>query len=254
MYVVFLFFAWWIFTHHIDRFWVPMIPVVSLLAGIGAAWSSGMVWRITCGSLIAAAVLFNLGFVTTPLCGFNAYLADLPQAGRRAEQMTGRFDILNRLLPSDCKVLCVGEALVFDARFPLVYNTVFDRSIFQEWFAAEKPGVPAGELSMRPADEIRKKLCEEGITHVLVNWQEIVRYRPSSNYGYTDFVAPHRFLKLVQMRVLSPAKTLAYGDYAKLLESEVEQRREVDVWGPELKIVIDEKPVWKTIQIFKVLR
>ena len=143
---------------------------------------------------------------------------------------------------------------MFDARFRLVYNTVFDRSIFQEWFAAENPGVPAGDLPLRPAGEIRKKLREEGITHVLVNWQEIVRYRPSSSYGYTDFVAPRRFLELARMGVLSPAKTLAYGDYAKLSESEPDQREEVDVWGPELKTVIDDKPAWKTIQIFKVMR
>ena len=42
-YVAFLFLAWWVLTHRIDRFWVPMIPVAALLAGAGAVWSESRV-------------------------------------------------------------------------------------------------------------------------------------------------------------------------------------------------------------------
>ena len=104
-------------------------------------------------------------------------------------------------------MLCVGEAQVFDAEFPLVYNTVFDRSILQEWTADLRPGVASGDLPLRGADEIRTKLRDEGITHVLVNWQEIVRYRMS--YGYTDYVGPKRFNELEKRGVLVAPLTFA---------------------------------------------
>ncbi len=32
--------VWWLFTHRIDRFWIPVLPVLALLAGAGACWSS----------------------------------------------------------------------------------------------------------------------------------------------------------------------------------------------------------------------
>jgi hypothetical protein len=104
-------------------------------------------------------------------------------------------------------VLCVGEAQVFDAEFPLVYNTVFDNSIFQDWTADDQPNVAAADLPLRDAATIRTKLRDEGITQVLVNWQEIVRYRMT--YGYTDYVAPKRFDELEKRGVLAAPLTLA---------------------------------------------
>ncbi len=255
LYVAFLFLAWWTFTHRIDRFWVPMIPVVSLLAGIGAVWRTDRLWKCVCGIAFAAAVLFNLGFVTTGLCGYNAYLAPLEHARRSAESTPVGIGYLNEHLPPNSKVLCVGEAQVFDARFPLVYNTVFDRSIFQGWFAAEKPGVPASELPLRATDEIRRTLQQAGITHVYVNWQEILRYR--TTYGYTDFVTPARFAELQRRGLLgSPVVatfgdgTKAYGDFRKLSPGD---QHEIESWGPELKTTINGVSVFVTSYIFRVL-
>lgn len=198
LYVAFLFFAWWTFTHRIDRFWVPMIPVVALLAGAGATWSDARVWRYSCAGLIAVAAVFNLGYATSPFSGYNAYLMDMKVAKKNAESPVIRY--LNQSLPRNAKVLCVGEAQVFDARFPLVYNTVFDRSIFQDWFAEQRPGVAEKDLPLRTADEIRATLKENGITHVVVNWAEIERYR--TTYGYTKFVTRDRFQTLQRMGVL----------------------------------------------------
>ncbi len=45
-YAAWLFFAWWCFTHRLDRFWVPMLPVIALAAGAGAVWSSERIWKI----------------------------------------------------------------------------------------------------------------------------------------------------------------------------------------------------------------
>ncbi len=156
------------------------------------------------GAVIAAALLFNFVLIGTQNAGYIAWLTELEAARQFTTQLTApEIAEVNRLAktsPGKTRVLSVGEAEVFDARFPVAYNTVFDRSIFQEWTAEPKPGVPDAKLAMKSPAEIRKKLHEEGITHVLVNWQEILRYRPT--YGYAEYVAPERFRRLVETGVL----------------------------------------------------
>jgi len=187
VYVLWLFATWWVLTHRIDRFWVPMTPVIAVLAGMGAASIRGKSWQIVSGCGIAGAVLFNLAFIVSGAAGNNAFLADL----KNAQQAPPGIAFLNNELPSNSRVLMVGEAQVFDADFPLVYNTVFDHSIFEQWSAAD----------------IRRRFRNEKITHLFVNWQEIHRYR--TTYGYTNFVTPERFSTLVERGILNPPTTLA---------------------------------------------
>ena len=97
----------------------------------------------------------------------------------------------------------MGDSQVFNARFPVVYNTVFNPSIFQEWFAAPAPpGTSQRDLSLKPTAEILATLHAQGITHVYVDWDWIRRYREPGNYGFSDFVRPARFDRLVADGVL----------------------------------------------------
>ncbi len=224
-YILWLFLTWWGLTHRIDRFWIPLLPVAGLLAGVGLGWifgaggepsdrsetktgsddvvsSGGWGHLMPAGGtslIVLAAALFDLGFITSPLCGYNAYLIDLDVA--RQQAATPSMRLLNELpLPKEARVLFVGEAQVFDARFEHVYNTVFDESIFQRWTSASVPGLPDAEQPLRPMAEIRTTFAEHGITHLFVNWQEVQRYRET--YGYTEFVTPERFRDLVAGGVL----------------------------------------------------
>ncbi|MBI1311834.1 phospholipid carrier-dependent glycosyltransferase [bacterium] len=237
LYIAFLFLSWWVLTHRIDRFWIPMIPIVSLLAGVGVWWTAERTWRYAAGGIVALCVLFNLGFISTALCGLNTWLGDYDEVRPIAESSAKTIAALNEMnLPPDAKVLCVGEAQVFDARFQLVYNTVFDISIFEQWCSASEPGVAPADQPMRLPEEIQKTLAEHGITHVLVNWEEILRYRTS--YRYTDFVAPHRFDWLVQRGVLEPGRILTgvrpFGSFSDSRQPENSQQKQILKWGPEL--------------------
>jgi hypothetical protein len=209
LFTAYLFLTWWAFTHQIDRFWVPMIPVVCLLAGIGATWSAEPFWRYGRNVILVLAIVFNFAFEagseTSYLCGFNAFLTERGRAREIAAHQYVAY--LNRALPKNAKVLCVGEAEVFEAQFPLVYNTVFNKSIFQEWFAVPARGVPDKEQQLKPASEICEKLHAEGITDVYVSWQEIRRYRSPGSYGYTEFVTPSRFDQLIAAGALATPKT-----------------------------------------------
>ena len=42
-YAAYLFLTWWLLTHRIDRFWLPLLPCLAILAGLGADWSERLV-------------------------------------------------------------------------------------------------------------------------------------------------------------------------------------------------------------------
>jgi hypothetical protein len=202
----YLFITWFALTHQIDRFWIPMIPVLCLLAGIGAEWRGDPVWRLGRNVVIALALLFNFAFIagteTNYLAGYNAFVGDLNRARENREQPYVRYlNELNAQTPGGIKVLCVGDAEVFEARFPVVYNAVFNESIFEKWFAS-KSGLDAATWSLKPPAEIAAKLHKEGITHIYVNWSWIRTYRSPGNYGYSKFVTANRFEQLLGAGVL----------------------------------------------------
>ena len=255
-YVGWLFCSCWLFTHRIDRFWVPMLPVVALLAGVGMAWwwlaSPGKWARSALVLLVCAMAAFHLEFMTGVgnWCGYNDYLRDLDEAGRVAATVTApEILYLNEHLPAGAKVLSVGDAEMFIARFPVTYNTVFDRSIFEEWFAVKSGETPP---PLRSVSEIRQKLAEAGITHVYVNWLEILRYRSPGNYGYTDFVTPERFAELQDLAILAPAWSIP--DATAVLEGlDPGRRGELETWGRSLVRQRSDGASFVTFQVFPVV-
>ncbi len=250
VYIAYLFGSWWLLTHRIDRFWIPMIPVVSALAGIGAVWSATRLWRNAAGGWISLCVLFNLAFITLPNCGLNAYLSDMNALTKGVQATAPGIAWLNEHLPPGSKVLMVGEAQVFDARFPLIYNTVFDVSIFEEWCSAKQPNTEPGQQPLRAAAEIQQQLTAEGITHIFVNWGEIFRYR-ESGYGYTDFVTAKRFEQLQRAGVLNP-EGLAVTGLRPKDSLRPDQIQQITDWSPELFVRTEQGDAFLTTQLFTV--
>lgn len=205
--VLWIFIVWWGFTHRIDRFWAPMLPVVSLLAGIGASRFEQRQWRIGVSVLVGLSAMFSLALVTTQVTsgqsGFNSYLVDLDAARPVTERITApAVFAANASLPADAVVLCVGEAQVFDAGFRPIYHTVFNESDFERWCAVSEPDAPKSEWKLRPTAEIREQLNSHGVTHVLANWAEISRYRAPGSYGFSAFVTPDRIEELRESGLL----------------------------------------------------
>jgi hypothetical protein len=251
LFVAWLFAAWFFLTHHIDRFWVPMIPVVALLAGGGTAAFPTRPTRIVGGLAIAACVAFN-ATICSLVGGYNAGLTDLAYAQYIAERsLTPELAWLNRgyaegRLPADFKLLCVGEAATFHARFPVLYHTVFDRCLLEDWCASG----PGPEYPLRPAEEIRQALREHGVTHVFVNWREILRYREPGSYGYTNFAHPRQFRRLQEMGVLGPAMSLPESlGLARLTD---DRRKQLEAWAPELIVKYRGEEAFVGGQIFPV--
>ena len=52
-YVVYLFLTWWLLTHRLDRFWLPTLPALAVLAGLGADWVRSRAWSLLLAVLLA---------------------------------------------------------------------------------------------------------------------------------------------------------------------------------------------------------
>ena len=78
----FVFIAWWLFSHRLDRFWVPLLCVVSLLAGLGTVWSSHRWWRWTLAAFLTVGLAYNFCVIAGGALGDNRYFADLERIAR----------------------------------------------------------------------------------------------------------------------------------------------------------------------------
>jgi hypothetical protein len=197
-YVAYLFLTWWLFTHRLDRFWLPLLPSLAVLAGLGADWTRNRAWSIGLWVMFAVSTVLNFTLISTALTGLNEWTGDLHVLRTRVPAMTNPpLAQLDALLPANARVLLVGQAAVFHLNHPVVYNTVFNRETFETLARGRSP------------TEVARALHERGITHVYVDWFEIERYRSPGNYGFTQFVTPKVFSNLVAAGVLEPAEAIA---------------------------------------------
>ncbi|MCY2988776.1 MAG: hypothetical protein NTY19_13035 [Planctomycetota bacterium] len=185
--------TWWLFSHRLERFLVPALPVAALLAGCGAAWSTSRPWRAVLIGILVAGLMSNLLYSLSSPDQDHRYLVALEQL-RRDEPAkpngTSRVErvhrYLNDIVPADATVLLVGDAQPFDLEVPVLYNTCFDDCIF--------------ELLMknRSREERIAALRDRKISHVYVKWSEIRRYSSPGNYGFTDYVTRECIRELVE--------------------------------------------------------
>ena len=192
LYAAFVLGTWWLFTHRIDRFWVPISPVLAFLAGMSVSPGGAIAWRWPVKLLLGTCLAANLLLIVAGGGGDTAYFVSLARLLKDPDRIHYWHRYLNEHLGTDDVVLTVGDAVVFDLEMPVLYTTVFDSDLFEEL------------MRDHSADERRAALAQRGVTHVAVDWAEIARYRAPGNYGFSDFVQPALFDELVGQRVLDP--------------------------------------------------
>ncbi len=197
-YSAYLFLAWWLFTHRLDRFWLPILPPLAILAGLGAdwvgrrSWSNGL-WTAWLAVVLGLGVATNAVYCSTALASLNEWTGNLSRLRLDVPRMLN--PPLNRLdaeLPPGARPLLVGQAAVFHLNRPIVYNTVFNDETIETIAKGRSPA------------EVGEALRRLGVTHIYVDWFEVDRYRSPGNYGFTPFVTPALFAKLVEAGVLKP--------------------------------------------------
>ncbi|MBC8875496.1 MAG: hypothetical protein H8E44_39220 [Planctomycetes bacterium] len=181
--VLYFVLAWWLVTHRIDRFWVPVLPIVALLAGVGAVWSNDRLWRSIAGTILVCGLLANLLFLVSTNRHDHRHLVSLEQLRRDepadehgASRVNAFHRYLNEAVPKGHTVLLVGDAQPFDLEMPVIYSTCFDDCVFEQL------------MKGRTREERLAALREHRISHIYVSWAEIERYRSPGNYGFTNYV------------------------------------------------------------------
>ncbi len=192
-YVASIFGTWFFLTHRLDRFWLPVLPPLAVLAGLGADWTRGRVWTAWLGIVLFLVTVTNFAYATTPLTAFNEWTGDLSALRRRVpDLLNAPLAKMDRELPADARPLLVGQAAVFHLDHTVVFNTVFDDEILETLARDRTP------------EQVRRALLDRGITHIYVDWPEIARHRKPGGYGFTDFVQPEVFARWVDAGVLEP--------------------------------------------------
>jgi hypothetical protein len=190
-YAVYLFATWWLLTHRVDRFWLPLLPTLAVLAGLGADWARSRAWSVFLGIVFAMVLLTNFADISTVLTGLNQWTGDLVAMRKSIPQtLNAPLAKLDADLPARAKVLLVGQAAVFHVNHPIEYNTVFNLETIELLAAGKSSG------------QFHQALKDRGLTHIYVDWKEIERHRKPGGYGYTDFVVRDRFEQWVKDGVL----------------------------------------------------
>jgi len=205
LYLLFYLICWWFQTHRLDRFWVPLLPVLVLFAGLGATIRTDRIWTI----FITIILIFNTFYTFFPNSisapGKYSRFGFGVEAARLDPERVKPFVLYFNAHPPTGKLLLIGDADVFDYDIPVLYNTCFDNTVFDEIVTEiiHNPKNGTYQTVMRSPEEMRRQLHERGISTVLVNWSEIERFRSSGNYGYTsNLVQPELFGQLVRDGVL----------------------------------------------------
>ncbi len=193
---------WWLATHRIDRFWLPILPVACAMAALGAAWIAQRLSTGLAASFTLLPLLVGNFFSASGAMGDNRFFVSLHSLREDAgtEELPGRISPAigwanQNLIEDGARILLIGEAKVFDFRAPIVYATCFNTNPAEGWLRGQS--VEAQRANLRTA----------GITHVMVNWSEIARYRSVGNYGFSDWPQPEDIDALVQNGVLRPMPT-----------------------------------------------
>jgi hypothetical protein len=190
-YVIYLFLTWWLLTHRLDRFWLPLLPALAVLAGLGATWIQEWAWSILLGVIMVLSLVTNLAYDTTALVSLNEWTGDLEFLRASVPfELNVPLTRLDAELPPEAKVLIVGQAAVFHFSHPIVFNTVFNGEIIETVTRGRTP------------EQIKQALGQLGVTHIYVDWHEIERHRKPGGYGFTSYVTPEVFDQLVTSGVL----------------------------------------------------
>ena len=186
----FIFCAWFLLTHRLERFLVPALPLLALLAGFGYVFTKEQAGTTIARGFFAVGMLYSLLFLTS--FGTSAdtrwfvalqHLRDDPVVSDDPLQMailrlSPAERWLNEHLKGDDGVLLVGGARVWDLNGQtqvsnVYYNTCFDDCVLFEWRRGKKT-----------VEEFREEFASRNVKYVCVDWSELRRYLSPGNYGY----------------------------------------------------------------------
>lgn len=194
LYVGFVLLFWWLLTHRLDRFWVPTLPLLSLLAAVGAGrlrnWGKSILLLF-----LGFSVLYAILLAAIPSPGkYNRFFLSM-QAARTDPLRILPWNVYYNSEKPRGTLLLIGEARCFDYETPVLFSSCWNDSPLETIVLDENK-------RMRSTESIREELKKRNITDIFVNWNEISRFRSEGNYGFTKFIEPEIFEDLLRRGIL----------------------------------------------------
>ena len=212
LYLLFFFGFWWLSTHRLIRFLVPVLPVAavttaifwfrcytnagtrSLRLGYEILWIAAGLYALLLNSLSAPGILTPIkSLVSDP----ERYGASVIVSGSDTPEEN-----------SDGVLLLIGEARAFAyRRTPVFYCTCWDNS----YLAQILPNPDSDSHNWKWSDEeihqIKENFRVKGIKSILVDQNEVRRFLSDGNYGMTDshYAEPELFESLVRCGIIEPS-------------------------------------------------
>ncbi len=205
----FVFAAWFLITHRLERFLVPALPLVALLAGFGYVYAKEQAGSTIARGFLGVGLVYCWMFIaglgaTADVRWFTALThlrsdpveAVGPRENASPQRLSPAQRWLAKHLAGDDAVLMVGGASVWDLpgrprQSNVYYNTCFDDCLLVDWLAGKSA-----------AEDQRAAFESQRVKYVCVDWGELRRYRSAGNYGYDLRFSPVQLDELVRSRVL----------------------------------------------------
>ena len=201
-FIIWILATWWFLTHRIDRFWFPALPLFAILSGYGLARLAAIMPTFVPASISLGGILFGTlqAFSGVAITDTRAFIAlDVLRKEWTSletdEEILKPVAFVNERIDASNHILSIGEAQAFHFQPDLVYATCFNTNQAEEW------------LRGLPAEVQKQNLIDQGITHVLVNWADINRYRSPGNYGFSDWPQSRDLDRMVDGGVLEELAT-----------------------------------------------
>lgn len=171
---------WYLATHRVERFMLPAVPALCLLAGVGAdrVGTESPLVRFAAAACLTVSALFIAATEHIRLdalsvaCGVKSAESWLDETAAKSTYSPEATRVMNAL-PQGSRVLLIGEARVYYLEVPTVYSVVFSDGAIEGILA----GGPESALA---------RMRELGITHIYVNWVEVRRLRETYGYVYEE--------------------------------------------------------------------
>ncbi|MHC2067945.1 ArnT family glycosyltransferase [Bremerella sp. T1] len=182
--------VWWGFSHRLERFLIPAIPLGCLLAGIGAEKvAPHAVGRIALRVWLGLGLLVGFVLVNqTQSIKLDPRMFVSLEALAKSHT-SGAVAYLNKKVAPGDAVLATGDAALFYLQSPVFYHTCFNDSTMQQ-------------LVNKSAEERAAHLAEANIAWIYVHWGEIDRFRGPGNYGFPDDVTRALFAEMESQGIL----------------------------------------------------
>jgi len=191
--------VWWLATHHLQRFLVPLLPLLAVVGAVGMSSSLKDYprWRVGALIVLVVYVFMYLGAGLETDSRLLVNLETLRYGPALQESDTPTFRVhryLNQQLGDQGRVVLVGDAEPFDLNMRVDYNTCFDSCVFADWLEGLSPL------------QQRQTLVERQVDFIYVSWEELDRY--TGSYGYDERVNRDWIQQLVENKVLLPEQSV----------------------------------------------